>query len=351
MGIAFYLAFLGSLFHLYYGFPQASSRVEVPTITESQALSVLRARSVGGRDVGLLTVRRLEPTQSSSRVAQRALEEARSKRLKPYDDGIFVDLMQRGGFIFLEFDKKSDVATKLHLVTVNGAGESSVQSDDVSNLTRSEAAALFDRSAAFSEAFFRSADSQMNKLLREFGGADVATLGIPDGQGYLAVPEAVKKLTTGPEELELISLSSTIRLWTIRRALGEPVYAADPIAAVQQANAELSLVVGKFLVERKQGGETVDHLIDLRSIHTRDELMTRLRWLKNLSLFLEERAPLPLDSEVYRANSSISAVPLELIVEQDSDHIYGATTLPGLISGWKHTASGAFVLTGLSVAE
>ncbi len=331
--------------------PQVSGMVN-GMVTEDQALSTLRSRSAP--DVGFLVVVKMQPTSEAGRISQESLVEARSKHLNLYEDGVFVNLMRAGGYLILEFDKKTDSATKLHLVTSDAAGRIVVQPGDVhGDLKREEALTIIDKSAGFSEAFFSSPESRMDELLTKFGGPGAA-FGIPDGQGYLALPETVKGLTTRPGELlELTGLSNGIALWTIRHALAMPVYAANPIAAVQDTNHELSSLVREFrpAIGQNDSLDFIDHLIDLHSIRTRDELEIRLASLRELSSFLDERSPLPVQSLTYKANVSISTIPLNVLVKLGTARFFGATTAPGLISVWDYGTNGGVILKGVSVAE
>lgn len=324
-------------------------------MTEDRALSILRAKGANSPDTGLVVVRKFQPTPSTKRVAQESLENAKAMHIELYGDGVFLDVLREGGMVVLEFDTKSDMATKLHVVTADATGEANVQSEDVGGgLKRDEALTIINRSVCFSEAFFSSPKSQMNELLINFGGPDAAAHGIPDGQGYLAIPEAVKGLTTRPGELlELTGLSNGLALWTIRHALAMPVYAANPIAAVQEANKELSNLVQQFRPKsgEKDGLDFADRLLDLDSIRTHDELEGRLGALRELSSFLDEHSPLPVRSAAYRVNISISLIPRDLAVETDAGRLYGVATAPGLMSGWNYGKSGELVLKGLSVAE
>jgi hypothetical protein len=212
---------------------------------------------------------------------------------------------------------------------------------------------IISRTANFSEAFFGSPVSPMKEVLVRFGGPGAAT-GISQGEGYLAIPENVERLSTGSgESLELRSLASGIALWTIRHALELRVYAANPIAAVQQANNKLSELWQEFPghMGRSVGLDAVDRLLDFDSIRTHEELEARLKSLRELGSFLDERSPLQVSSTAYKANISISALPLDLVVEHDTAQFYGATTAPGLMSVWILERGGELVLKGLSVAE
>jgi hypothetical protein len=337
------------------GGPQVGGGRTNGMITEDQALSIVLARSKNAPDVEFVVAAKVRRAPDAQTLAQKSLADAQSKHLGLYENGFFVNLMRAGGYVILDIDKKTDAAKRVQVVTLDTTGEGLVRSRDIQGvLTRDEALAIVDRSANFSQSFFNSPDTPIKDLLIRFGGPRVVVSGIPDGQGYFAVPETVKRLTTRPGEmLELTSLSNGLALWTIRRALAMPFYAANPVAAVRQANTELANLAAEYgaMGGGKGGLDFVDQLIDLDSIHTREELTTRLRSLREFSLFLDERSPLAVTSAAYRANISISTVPLDLLCENGGARFYGATTAPGLISVWTRAGDGVLILKGLSVAD
>ena len=342
-----------SLSHLFSMPLQAVSNIGDAMMTQDQALSILRSSTANSPNVGFVVVRKIEPTPSTIHEAQKSLNEARLKHLNLYGGGVLVNLIRSGGFAVLEFDEKSDTANRFHLVTLDEAGKAIVQSRDVhGNLTRKEALMIVTRSGDFSDAFFSSPSSEMKQIALDFGGAEMAALGTSDGQGYFEIPEAVRKLTTRADELlDLASLSSALQLWPIRHSLTMPVYAASPVEAVKLARDDQFKLMEKFLAEKAKHPDFIFHLLDLDSIKTRDELTARLQWLTELSSFLDNHSPLESDAATYRANVSISAMPLELGVEHNSDRFYAVMTAPGLISIWARDKSGNFVLKGVSEGE
>ena len=260
--------------------------------------------------------------------------------------------MRTGGVTVLEFDEKSDTATRFHLVTLDEAGNPVVQSHDVhGKLTRGEVLMLLGRNATFSDAFLTSPGSEMKQTARDFGGAETA-LGAPDGQGYFAVPEAVRKLTTRPEELsDLAGLSSTLQLWPARHSLAMTVYAANPVDAVRLAREKQLKLVKEFLAGKGKDADFLYDLLDLDTIRTRSELVDRLQWLREISSFLDHRDPLDLGSPTYKANVLISGIPLDIGAQQDTERFYAIMTAPGLISIWTRAKTGDFVLKGISEGE
>jgi hypothetical protein len=319
-------------------------------ITENQAISSLRARSANARDAGFITIRKLEPTAITWRVAQGSWNEAQLKHLEAYDRGVLIDLLRVGGFIVLEFDTKTEMALKLHLITLGEDGGIVVQSQAVDGeVRRSEALMILRRSESFAEAL-NSSSSQMNQVLRTFGSAREPVFERSGGQGYFAVPERVARIAAQPDEaLELSSLSGALGLWPIRYAPSMPVYAASPKAAVELALKEQSGLEKEFLNERGKNPDFINQLFDLESISTQDQLMQRLEWLRDLNSFLEKHHPLPPDSATYKANISISTIPLRLgVTKNNSKRLYAVMNAQGLISVWASSETGDFILRAVS---
>lgn len=347
------VALLGNLF-VCSGYSQVRRNMSDKMMTEGQALSLIQSRYNTTPTGALVVALKLQPTAEMQKAAKESLAEARSKDIALYQDGLFVNLMRAGGYVVLQFSKQTNKATRLYIVTSGAAGEPVVQFKDIhGEMSRDEALMTIGKAVSFSRAFFDLPGSETEELLVKFGGPETATRGITDGKGYLALPEGVRRLATPKELLELTSLSSGLMLWTIRRALATPVYAANPVAGVQQANDELARLAGEFRASNgeKDAMDFVDHLVDLSSIQTRDELKMRLESLREFTSFMDEHSPVPVTSSAYRANVSVSSVPLEIVVEQDATRVYGVTTAPGLISGWTQPKSGELVLIALSVGE
>ena len=324
------------------------------TMTEDEALSILRSRATGTLSPGFVTVGRVEATSATRHAAQESLDEVQSQHLDLYGKGIFANMMRAGGFVALEFDAKSDAATRLHLVTLDDAGEAIVQTENVDgSLSRHDALTIIARSEKLAEAFFSSPGSQSDELARKFGGASVANVGIPNAQGYFAIPERLSKLTTQPDELlDLEGLSAAVQLWPVRYALSLPIYSANPSIALKSAHQKLKEVIDEFLRRNRKSPDFLYHLSDFDSIDTRDELAFRIRWLNEIVSFLDTQCPCQSDSSVYRANVSISTIPFYVgVTKQNSDLLYGVMTTAGLITIWSRAENGDFVLKGLSEGE
>jgi len=347
------LPVLCGLLLLFFHSPQTAGETGDRVMTQDQALSILRSQLANPPNVGFVVVRKVEANPDTRHAAQVSLDEARQKHLDVYGDGALLDLMRTGGFVVLEFNEKSGLATRLHSVTLDETGKPVVQSCNVhGELTKSEVVMLLDKGAKFSDAFFGSVGSGMKQIAKDFGETEIGSLGASDGKGYFAVPEAVRKLTTQPEELtDLASLSSTLTLWPARYSLTLPIYAASPVDAIKLARDEQLKLVKELLTTKGKDADFFYQLLDLDSIRTHGELIARLQWLREITSFLDERNPLNVGSPTYKANIFISRIPLDIVAEQDAGHLYGVMTAPGVISIWSRAGTGDFVLKGIGEGE
>jgi hypothetical protein len=318
-------------------------------MSESQALSALRSLRSAESDSEFVVIEKID--SNSGQVAQESLVGAQSIHVETYGQGVFVNLMRSGGFAVLEFNSKSKSATSLHLVTLDASAQTHIESYDVDgDLSRIDALTLIKKSDEFSNAFLNATSSEVARLLRTFGGAEVGAAGTADQKGYLGVPATVTKLAqTSDELLNLRGQYCALQLWPVRYAPSIPLFAANPEEATRLARNELIKLAEEFLAKSGKNAGSIYDLLDLDSIHTRSELKLRLQRLGELNLFLDKRISLQLDSATYKAGVLISRIPLQIGIDKhNSDRVLGVMSTSGVITVWIRTQSGEFILTGLS---
>ena len=320
---------------------------------EDEALFVLRSGHLTSPENTLSVVDKILPT--SPIAARESVDEARSRNIGLYGKGIFVALINRGGFAVLESDPKSGAAVTLHLVSRDDNDEALVQSYPVSggNLDKNDALLIGQKSKEFSRLFLSLPASGIDSLLREFDNSKMALPGTPDEEGYLGIPAALTKFAGRPSELaELRNLNASLQLWAVRHTPWIPLFAANPSAARDLARNELLNLANQFLAERGKDPHFLHDLFYLDSIQSTEELNQRLQSLRDFNSFLEARSSFRGNSSTYEANVSISMIPLQLgVMKQGPDRLYSVMTVSGLVTVWGRTESGEFVLKGLSEGE
>jgi hypothetical protein len=323
-------------------------------LTEAQARSLLRAKVVGPTDDGFVTIRQFEATANTKNLAQNCLDEAKSKHLELYREGVLVNLLRTGWFVILEFDAKTELATRLHLVTLNETGNAVTKSEMVDgHLSKNEAMLLSRENESFSRAVLPSPSSKLNDVWRAFGGVPAPTFADRGDQGYFAIPDHLAKLTTQPEELtDLSALSAALGLWAIRYAPSLPTFAANPSDAVKMARDKQSKLVREFLAQKKEKPDFIYDLVDLETIDTHDKLRDRIKWLRELNSFLNQQGFSPAEATIREANLSIAMIPLFLgVMKQGSDRVFAVMSVSGLISEWTRSETGKFILKDVSEGE
>jgi hypothetical protein len=323
-------------------------------LTEEQARTLLQAKVTGSGNVGFATIRKFDATANTKHLSQDCLDEAKSKHLELYREGVLVNLLRTGGFVILEFDAKTELATRLHLVTQNETGNAVIKSEMIEgHLSKNDAMLLSRENESFSRAVLRSPSSQLNDVWRAFGGAAAPTFADHGDQGYFTIPDHVAKLSTHPDELiDLSALSATFGLWPIRYAPSLSIFAASPSYAVKMARDMQFKLVREFLEQKNEKPEFIYDLTDLESIKTHDKLRDRIKWLRELNSFLNQHGFSPAEATTREANLSIAMIPFFLgVMKHGSDRVFAVMSISGLISEWVQNETGKFILRDVSEGE
>jgi hypothetical protein len=321
-------------------------------LTEEQARSLLRTKVAGSAAVEFVTLRKFEATPNTRSVAEKCLDEAKSRHIEMYGEGVLVNLFRTGGFVVLEFDAKTQLGTHVHLVTLNETGSAAIHSEIVEGqVSRNQAVALSRVSESFSNAVLPSVSTRLNEAWRAFGAVVPPTyIGHNDQDGYFAIPSRLTKFTAQPDELmEISALHAALGLWAIRYAPSLPIFAASPYDALKMAHDEQFRLIRGFLEQKKEKPDSIYALLDLDSIDTHDKLRERIQRLRELNTFLNQHSFSPASAKIREANISIAMIPLFMgVAGQQSDRVFAVMSASGMISEWTETRTGEFVLTDVS---
>lgn len=321
-------------------------------LTEEQAESALRGKVGASHTVEFVTLRKVEATSNTRSVAHECLHEAQLKHIEMYGEGVLLNFLRTGGFVVLEFDAKTRLATHVQLVTRDETGKAAIHSEIVEGqLTKNEAVALTQRNESFSGAVLPPLNPRLAEVWRAFGGANPPTYdGHNDQDGYFAIPARLTLFTTRPDELmELSALQAELGLWTIRYAPSLPIFAASPYEALKIAHDELLRLETEFRLRKKEKPDFIYHLYDLDSITTRDTLHDRIQSLRELIEYLNQHNSSPASAKFREANISVATIPLFLgVMQHKSDRVLGAMSASGMISEWTVNKAGELVLVDVS---
>ena len=326
-------------------------------MTEQRALSLLHSRGACAPDAGLVVIHKIEPDASTKKVAAESLAEARTKHFNLYHNGVLANVLRAGGYVVLEFDKRTDQATRLHLITLDEAGRPQFDCESVEgDLSRSDALMIIKRNEEFSDAVLRSPFSPITETWRKFGGTHVEITPDKDLDHWPGLPERLTKISVGPDELmDLLSLASAFELWRVRYGLTLPIYAAYLPEADRRAERKLQEIIHEEKVRSLftdfPEGKRRELNCSFGAIATREELTGCIQGLKAFNSLLDARFASQLQSATYKANLLFSRIPQGLVVGEDSRRAYTITTATCLVTVWSRGKNSEFVLVDLSLSQ
>jgi hypothetical protein len=94
-------------------------------LTPERALAPVRSQSSPGSSI--LIAREFPPSASMQDFAQRSLNEASSRHISVYNEGIFLGLLEVGGFLILEVDSTTGNAISINLVSRGATGRIAIE--------------------------------------------------------------------------------------------------------------------------------------------------------------------------------------------------------------------------------
>lgn len=322
-------------------------------MTEEEALSALRA-ATSNPNVAFTAVRKIDPTSASIEVARQSEEDARRQNVGLYHNGILVHILRSGGYVVLEFDRISQVATRIDLLAADRTKPVNIESEKIEgDLNKNLALQILGRSEEFSDGFFGSEPSVTKVLLHGFMEPNNRTPTSATATGYFAIPERVTAIAATPDELsELSALRGAIQLWPVRHSVLFPIFSANPNAAVNLARKEFTVLEEQFAHNTGQQSDFADQLVDLSSIVNNDQLTQRIQRLTAFNDFLTKQPAVNMDRKAIQANITVAIIPLFLGVDKSAqNNTFGTMNASGLISTWVRAESGDLKLKGLGEGD
>lgn len=318
-------------------------------LTPERALAAVRSQSSPGSSI--LIAREFPPTANIQDFAQRSLSEASSRHVCVYNEGLFLGLLEVGGFLILEVDSTTGNAISINLVSRGTTGRIAIESNKVEGTIRDiQAKELIKNTGDFVEALLRTPLSGLSLIEGKFDGGHFPEYSEFEDESFFATPQAIRALATDePERRELAVLFGAFHFWPIRYALSEIIYPANPGAALLLGHKKHEAFVQEFVRDQKSLAPPECFPGDLESVRTPEQLRECITWFKRLDNFLEGALQKDRIPSIFSANLSISTVPLELgATGPDS---FSLLTLPGLIINCRHRSQTGFAVRSISSAE
>ncbi len=320
-------------------------------LTSDQAIAAVRSKepNSGG---SFRVIREIGSSPATQEVAQRSLHEASSHHVSLYDDGIFLDLLNTGGFLILEVGDNTGNAISLHLVTSGPDGRAVIESRKVmGKVSASLAQELVKETADFVDILFATR-LDVSILESRFYGGRFPESDRPEEESFFAVPRSLQKIKADQSEIrELAALIGAAHLWPIRYAILIPIYSADPAGAMESAWQKQESLVKEFLNRNGGNSDLVHTMQELESVRTAEQLRNRIATFRDLNDFLEQKLRAQGDQPTSTINRSISTIALALGSLEPPEKIsYPVMTASGIIVDWKLLDTGDLAVAQLSLA-
>lgn len=326
-----------------------------PPLTGDQAISTLSARKDARAGVGYEILREFQPAEDGAKLAKLALENARAANTELFLDGALVGLLRDGGYLVVEYDRMTDRALALHLVTRGEDGQKIIDTEKIEGeMTVHDVKDVTEHTQTFLTKLFTARSPELTALVKQLAD-EIPNDDESDGDPYFDVPTEVMALASPQEieEMELIQVRSI--LWIIRYALTLPGYVANPEAALKagwgQRNKLLDDLLATKGITKEQPSDEEEEEEEAVPIYGLQQFGEHLALFRELAAYLDAHDVPEQSRTMFSLNLAIATVPLEVFASR-TDHgepaLCGATVAL-FVTCWSRERNGELRLTRLDV--
>lgn len=321
-------------------------------LTRDQAVAAVRSKGPGP-GASFQVVREIDSSPAMQEAAQGSLHTASSHHVSLYKDGIFLDLLNTGGFLILEVDDTTGNAISLHLVSSGTDGRAVIESRRIlGKIGASLAQELIKQTADFIDVLLATPASGVSVLESRFSGGRFPESDKPAEESFFAIPGGIRKIEADQSEIrDLSALYGAFHFWPIRYAISMPIFPANPTRALDLAGRKHEALVKEFMHRNNENPDLIRDLQDLKSVRTSEQLRDRVATFRRLNDFLEQMLRAQEHSPTFAVNRSISTIALNLGSPEPPEEIsYAVMTASGIIVDWKLLNTGDLVVAQVSLA-
>jgi hypothetical protein len=331
----------------------ASMRPQHENLTLDRALAALRSRA-SRPGTSFQVAREITSNSKPEEVAQRSLEEASSRQIHLYNQGILLALLRTGGFLVLEIDSTTGNAITLLLISSASDGQPIIDSHEIEgSVSGVLAKAMIENTTDFVDALLSEPPSEVSKLENKFYSGRFPQYSRFEDQSFFAIPSVVAKLNSDmSEDRELAALVGAYHIWPIRYALSMLIYPANPASALRMAHEKQQTLVEQFMRKNNKNSDFIYDLQNLESIHNPVQLRERILWFRQLDNSLEDGFQKNYVPSIFDDNKLLSTIAIELgSTATGTENAFSVLTSPALIVNWKQLAGDSFAVISVSSAD
>jgi hypothetical protein len=321
-----------------------------PTFTGGQAISALRTRPGAPAGSGYQILRKFQPAVDGVTQAKLAIEKTRDEDHEVFLDGALIGLLRDGGYLLVEYDRATDQALALHLVTRGEDGREAIETDKIETpMTVRDVADVVDYTQAYLTKVFTSRTSELIALVTELDDK-LRTNQEPDDDNDFEVPREALQFTTTQDVQEIRTLRLRLECWSFRYALSLPEYAANPKAALLDGYGERDKLLVDFLAMKGISEEHLQEELAVGPINGPQQFKDRLAWFRDLNAYLDAHGAPEQSRAMFSLNLAMATVPLQISGSQSGEGVisFCGSTAALFIPCWTRQPDGDLSLTGLA---
>ncbi len=298
-------------------FPAAeASSMQDSTMTAEQAIAWVRASKYVSKGSEFRVLHEIQANAETQEVAKRSTQAAKANHISVSYDGIFLHLLQEGGYWILEYDPARQEGIALYLVTRTAGGAPQVF--PLATEERVSLGALIGaekQSEAFLRDFFNTKPPEMGVLVDRYFEGKVFAYNPPTLQNYVgqidfSVPVKLAN-TFGWERAKSAGvLSWGLYNWVVGETVSMPDFSANPEAAKDGARRRILREMETFVVSEGHPADYARTVDDLEGIRSKGQLSKRMDELARLNARLEQVFGPRIDPIVFKWNVELSLFPM-----------------------------------------
>lgn len=330
----------------------ASSKQD-STMTERQAIAWVRATKYAHVGSEFRVLREIKASPESQEVAEQALLKSEALHIGLANDGIFLHLLQEGGYSVLEYSSARHQGIGLYLVTRTAEGNPQVFPLALEG--KPSLGAVIDAtsgSEVFLREFYTTEPSKMGILLDRYLGGKVPTYNPSTIQNYtgeidFSVPVTLANAFDSERVKYAGVLSWGLYNWVLRWAVSTPAFSANPDLALDEARETILTEVKSFVISGGHGPDYALTLNDLGTIRSEGQLSERIDELARLNAHLEQVLGPQIDPTVFKWNMELSLFPTSVLAVTDAktgENLLYVASAPEIGTTWRMAKNGSVTL-------
>ena len=299
---------------------------EGPRLTAEQAIAAAH-RNASKPGTSFTILWEIIANADMRRVGAQALEQAQAHKIELYENGILVDILRSGGYLFAETNPQTNNVVGMHLIRMEATGAlRDVQSECHGVVKLADARKLVKDTSELVTRLYSTRSTEASSLASRFYAGNYPEADqLPDS--LFAIPNSLRKTGANPNEVrEAAALCWGYFFWAPRYALSMPAFAASPAAAESAAEKKRDDLKSEFLQINNIDPST--NLVGFENIQNERQLQERIELLTRLDRFLEDSLGNEADPTVARSNLSILTMPLRVDVDTDQGGQYLSASPP-----------------------